>query len=63
MGDIVRSPNNGVARYSFSRRSEKYIQALSANRKEREKAAKEKIRKIRDAFRKYREKGDFLNFL
>ena len=51
------SPKCTLRRYSFSKRSDKYIKALTNNRKEREKAAGEKMKKIREAFRKLREKG------
>ena len=50
-------PKCTLRRYSFSKRSDKYIKALTNNRKEREKAAGERMKKIREAFRKLREKG------
>lgn len=54
--EMVKNPL-GFRRYNFSTRSESYIKAIAANRKEREDAEKSKIRKIREAFRKLRAKG------
>ena len=57
------TPSCGLRRYSFSKRSDKYIKALSNNRKEREKAAGEKLKRIREPFRKLREKGKVLLYV